>query len=51
MPTVTNEILRIRQLFSHIAILFSSEVSVVFNISSSHVTANLSNGRFHMKSF
>ena len=38
----TNKTVSIRQLFSHIAILLSNEISVAFNISSSHVNTNLS---------
>ena len=44
---ITNEIVWIRQLFfSHATVLSSSEVSVVFDISPSHVNTNLPNREF-----
>ena len=41
----------IRQVFLHIAILLSSEVSIVFNVSSLHVNTNLSNRHFPHEQF
>ena len=44
---ITNEIKWIRKLFfSHATVLSSSEVSVVFDISPSHVNTNLPNREF-----
>ena len=44
---ITNEIVWIGQLlFPHVIFLLASEVSVAFNISSSHSNSNLSNRRF-----
>ena len=49
---VTNNIVRIRQLFfSHVTFLSSSEISVVFSITSSHASTNLPNRRFLQEIF
>ena len=48
----TNNIVRIRQLFfSHVTFLSSSEISVVFSITSSHASTNLPNRRFLQEIF
>ena len=44
---ITNEIVSVRQLhFPYVTFLLSSEVSAIFNISSSHASTNLPNRRF-----
>ena len=44
---ITNEIASVRQLhFPCVTFLLSSEVSAIFNISSSHASTNLPNRRF-----
>ena len=49
---VTNNIVRIRQLFfSHVTFLSSSEISVVFSITSSHASTNLPNRYFLQEIF
>ena len=48
----TNKIGWIRQIFiSYVTLLLTSEVSVVFDISSSHVNINLLNRRFSNEQF
>ena len=48
----TNNIVRIRQLFfSHVTFLSSSEISVVFSITSSHASTNLPNRHFLQEIF
>ena len=37
--------------FSHVTFLSTSEVSALFNISSSHANTNLPNRHFHMNNF
>ena len=52
MHVITNEIVWIRQLhFAHATFFLSSEVSVVFNISSSHYNTNLPIRRFSQEQF
>ena len=49
---ITSEIVRIKQLFlSHVTFLSFSQVSVVYNISSSYANTNLSNGCVSHKQF
>ena len=48
---ITNEMVLIRHLFfSHVTFVSSSDVSVIFHISSSHANTNLSNRRFYKNS-
>ena len=49
---ITNKIGWIRQIFiSYVTLLLSSEVSVAFDLSSSHVNINLLNRRFSNEQF
>ena len=51
-PIIANELVWIRQLFfSRVTFLCLNEVSVAFNISSSHANTNFKNGHFLQEQF